>query len=133
MNGEGSFTEAVQGAWHELRGLLREHFVLGVLEAQRAGLHLAYVLAAVLVVSVLVVTAWLAIVTAIVAWLASANVSWPIVFIVAAVLNLIAAALVAWWAKRQVSELPFSATLRQLSADRHDITMNPSHAQASRS
>lgn len=132
VNGQGSFNQAMQGAWHELRSLLREHAVLGVLEAQRAGLHLAYALAAVLIVSVLGVTAWLAIVTAVITWLARSDVPWPLVFLLAAVLNVVAAAIVAWWVKRQFTELPFAASLRQLSADRHDINMGPSHAQAPR-
>lgn len=131
-NGDGSLNQSVQGVWHEVRSIVREHAVLGVLEAQRAGLHLAYILAAVLVVSVLGVTAWLAVVTAIVAWLARENVSWPLVFLLAAALNVIAGAAVAWWVKRQLTEMPFAATLRQLSADRHDITMSPSHAQTQR-
>lgn len=131
-DGEGSLNRAVQGVWHEMRAIVREHAVLGVLEAQRAGLQLAYVLAAVLVVSVLGVTAWLAIVSAIVAWLARESVSWPLVFLAAAALNIVAAVAVAWWGKRQITEMPFAATLRQLSADRHDITMGTTHAQTQR-
>lgn len=131
--GEGSLNRAVHSAWYEIRAIVREHAVLGVLEAQRAGLQLAYVLAAVLVVSVLGVTAWLAVVIAIMAWLARESVSWPLVFLAAAVLNLVAAALVVWWGKQQLTERPFSATLRQLSADRHDINMGTPNAQAHRS
>lgn len=131
-DGAGSLNRAVQGVWQEMRAIVREHAVLGVLEAQRAGLQLAYVLGAVLVVSVLGVTAWLAIVTAIVAWLARESVSWPLAFLIAAGLNIVAAAIVAWWGKQQMTELPFAATLRQLSADRHDITMGTAHAQAPR-
>ena len=73
------------------------------------------------------------VISAIVAWLANENVSWPLVFLLAAVLNVVAAAGVALWVKRQFTELPFAATLRQLSADRHDITLNPHHAQTTRS
>lgn len=130
--GEGSLNGAVHGVWREIRAIVREHAVLGVLEAQRAGLQLAYVLAAVLVVSVLGVTAWLAIVAAIVAWIARESVSWPLAFLIAAGLNLVAGVIVAWWGKQQFTEPPFAATLRQLSADRHDINMGTTHAQADR-
>ncbi len=125
---DGSLAGALRALWTDVREVMREHAVLAVLEAQRAGLHLAYVVAAVLVVSVLVVTAWLGIVTALAMWLLGSDVPWPGVLLLAAVLNLVAAGLVAWWAKRQVSELPFSATLRQLSADRREISMGGNRA-----
>ncbi|MCW5621916.1 MAG: phage holin family protein [Burkholderiales bacterium] len=118
---DGSLRTALRGAWSELRCVVREHAFLAVLEAQRAGLHLTYALASVLVVSVLLVTAWLAVVTAAVIWL-TAHVTWPVILLVAAILNLVGAALVAWWAKRQLTEMPFSATLRQLAAGREEIT-----------
>jgi uncharacterized membrane protein YqjE len=129
---EAPLGTAVRGLWTEFRGLVREHAVLAVLEAQRAGLHLAYIVAAVLVVTVLVVTAWLAGVTALAMWLLRSDVPWPGVLVLAAVLNLVGAGLVAWWAKRQMTEMPFSATLRQLSADRSEITSTGNHAQATR-
>ena len=125
---DGSLGGALRAVWSDLREVVHEHAVLAVLEAQRAGLHLAFVVAAVLVGSVLVVTAWLAVVTAIAMWLLRSDVPWPGVLLVAALLNLIAAALVGWWAKRQVTELPFSATLRQLSADRREINASGNHA-----
>ena len=129
---DGPLSVALHGLWADLRGLVREHAVLAVLEAQRAGLHLAYVVAAVLVVTVLVVTAWLAGVTAVAMWLLRADVPWPGVLLLAALINLVGAGLVAWWAKRQMTEMPFSATLRQLSADRNEITSSSEHAQATR-
>jgi uncharacterized membrane protein YqjE len=130
--GYRSLGEALRALWMDTRGLVREHAILFVLEAQRAGMHLAYLLAAVLVASVLAVTAWLAIVVAIIVWLASEDVPWPGVLLIAAFLNLLAAAAVAWWARKQVGEKPFSATLRQLSADRHEITVSGNHAHTTR-
>jgi uncharacterized membrane protein YqjE len=132
VSGYSSLGEALRALWTDARGLAREHAILLVLEAQRAGMHLAYMLAAVLVASVLVVTAWLAIVVAIIVWLVSEEVPWPGVLLIAAFLNLMAAALVAWWARQQVGEKPFSATLRQLSADRHELTVTGNHAHTSR-
>ncbi len=121
---------ALRNAWTDFRGMMREHAYLAVLEAQRAGLHLAYVLAAVLVVSVLLVTAWLALVTGLVVWM-TAHIGWPAILVVAAVLNLAVAAAVAWWVKQRLTHLPFSATLRQLAASRRDITTRRTHAKPS--
>jgi uncharacterized membrane protein YqjE len=132
LSREASLGAALRGVWVELRSMVREHAVLAVLEAQRAGLHLAYLLAGVLVVSVLAVTAWLAGITALVVWMVDNDVPWPGVLLLAAVLNLIGAAFIAFWVKRQVSELPFTATLRQFSADREEISTGGSHAQAAR-
>jgi uncharacterized membrane protein YqjE len=127
-----SLSAALRAVWVELRGMVREHAVLVVLEAQRAGLNLAYLLAGVIVVAVLVVSAWLASITALVVWLVDNDVPWSGVLALAAVLNLIGAAFVAAWVKRQVHEPPFSATLRQLSADRHEVSSSGDDAQATR-
>jgi uncharacterized membrane protein YqjE len=129
---EQSLGETLRTLWLDARGLLREHAILAVLEAQRAGMHLAFVVGAVLVVSVLAVTAWLALVTAVIVWLAGADVPWPGVLLIAALLNLVAAAAVGWWARHQIGEKPFSATLRQLSADRQEISVTGNHAHTPR-
>lgn len=132
LRGYTTFGDTLRGLWTDARGLVREHAILLVLEAQRAGMHLAFMLGAVLVAAVLVVTAWLAIVVAIIVWLAGEDVPWPGVLLIAALLNLVAAAAVAWWARQQIGEKPFSATLRQLSADRHEITVTGNHAHTTR-
>jgi len=123
-----STRSSLRSSWADLRAMVREHLYLAVLEAQRAGLHLTYILAAVLIVSVLVVTAWLALITGLVVWL-TAHVSWPWILLLAAVANLLGAALVTWWAKRKLMHLPFSATLRQLAAGRGEIRTRLTDAQ----
>jgi uncharacterized membrane protein YqjE len=124
-----SLGSSLRELWIDARGLFREHTTLFVLEAQRAGMQLAFVLAAVLVVSVLAVTAWLAMVTALIVWLAGEDVPWPGVLLIGAFLNLLGAAAVGWWAQRQLlSEKPFAASLRQMSADRHEISVTGNHA-----
>lgn len=128
-----SLGAALRAVWSELRCIVREHAVLVVLEAQRAGLHLAYLLAGVMVVAVLAVTAWLALITALVVWMVANEVPWAGVLLLAAVLNLVGAAVVALWVKREVREPPFTATLRQLSADRDELSSSGDHAQATRS
>jgi uncharacterized membrane protein YqjE len=127
-SGDGSARSSLRSSWADLRAMAREHLYLAVLEAQRAGMHLTYILAAVLVVSVLIVTAWLALVTGLVVWLTT-HISWPWILLLAAVVNLLGAAFVAWWAKRKFMHVPFSATLRQLAAGRREIRTRPTDAQ----
>lgn len=122
-----SVGSAWRATWTDLRAMVREHAYLAVLEAQRAGLHLAYVVAAVLIVSVLAVTAWLALITGLVVLL-TPRMSWPAILAIAAILNLLVAGAVTWWVKSKVTEMPFSATLRQLSAGRRDIDAARRHA-----
>ncbi len=127
---EATVGNTLRGVWTEFRVMAREHAYLAVLEAQRAGLHLAYVLGAVLVISVLMVTAWLALATALIVWL-SDRLSWPAILAIVAAINLLGAAGAAWWIKRLYVELPFSATLRQLAAGRREIGAGPRHAKSS--
>ena len=70
-----------------------------------------------LVIAVLLVTAWLALVIALAVWLFEASMSWPAVLGIAALLNVVIAAILAWVAKSRAVEMPFTATLRQLSSD----------------
>jgi uncharacterized membrane protein YqjE len=121
---------ALSGVWNEFRGLVREHAVLAVLEAQRAGLNFAYLIAAVLVISVLAVTAWLAVVTALILWLAGSGVSWPWVLLIGALLNVLGAVAIALWVRKQALHTPFSATLRQFSADRSELAAGGQDAPA---
>jgi uncharacterized membrane protein YqjE len=130
---QASLAATLRALWSDARGLMREHATLAVLEAQRAGMHLAFVLASVLVVAVLTITAWLAIVTAVIVWLAAEDVSWPAVLLIAALLNLLGAAAVGLWARRQIVEKPFAATLRQLSASRQELSVTGNHAHTTRS
>jgi uncharacterized membrane protein YqjE len=130
--GHETLGAALRALWLDARGLVRDHAILAVLEAQRAGMHLAFLLGAVLVTSVLLVTAWLAIVVALIVWLASEDVPWPGVLLIAAFINLLAAAAIGWWARRQVGEKPFAATLRQLSADRQRLSVSGNDADSAR-
>jgi hypothetical protein len=77
-----SLGAALGAMWSEFRGLVREHAALAVLEAQRAGINFAYLIAAVLIIAVLLVTAWLAVVTALILWLMGTGVSWPWVLLI---------------------------------------------------
>jgi hypothetical protein len=45
------------------------------------------------------------------------GVSWPAAIGIAALLNVVGAAALAWWMKRLLTDLPFTALLRQLRGD----------------
>ena len=87
---------------------------LAVLDARRATVNLAMLLSAVLTIAILVVTAWMGFVAAGIVWMFDKGVSWPLAIAIAAIVNIVAAAALGWWARHLVSELPFTALLRQL-------------------
>jgi len=74
-------------------------------------------LSAGLLIAILVITAWMGFVAAGIVWMFDQGISWPLAIAVAAAINLVAAAALAWWARHLVSEMPFTALLRQLRGD----------------
>lgn len=109
------WADRIRGLVLDLRLIAHDHIELVVLEAQRASQVLVRTLAAAVVISVLVATAWLGIVVALVIWLAEA-VALPFALLISAAACLVLADGVAWWVMRHLPELMFSATLRQLRA-----------------
>lgn len=104
-------------AWGRLRRLTADYALLGVLDLRRAAVQLAWLVGAGIVIAVLVVSAWMAGVTALIAYLLAREVSWPLALIVAGAVNLIGAGLAGWRLKAVLADVPFAATLRQLKAD----------------
>jgi uncharacterized membrane protein YqjE len=117
---EGSFGALQQRAsalWDQTRGLVRDHALLALLEVQRASLGLVKIIGAAVVISVLVVAAWMGLVAAGVVWAVGEGARWSTAILVAALVNLVAAGGLAFWIKAQVPELLFAATLRQLRGE----------------
>jgi len=106
-------------AWTELREVVRGHATLAVLEAQRAGISFLVLVGIALAMTMLAVTAWLALLTALMVWVGGEALSWPAILLIVAVLNVLLAGGLALLARSYLTELPFSATLRQLRADAH--------------
>lgn len=109
-----SLGEAVGRLLGETRQLVADYAELTVLDARRAAIRLAWILGAVLVAAVLIVTAWVVLIASGVVWVWGHGASWPTALAVAAVLNLIAAGLLGWFTLKLAKELPFTALLRQL-------------------
>src|SRR5918999_2025614 len=81
----------------ESRGLVADYAELAVLDARRAAIRLAWLLGAVLIAAVLVVTTWMAFVAAGVVWMLGQGASWVSALVVAAVLNIVGAVALGWW------------------------------------
>jgi uncharacterized membrane protein YqjE len=101
----------------ETRQLAADFVHLAVLDARRAGVRLAMLLSAGLLIATLVITAWMGLVAAGIVWMLGEGVSWVAAIGVAALLNVAAAGALAWWARHLVSEMPFTALLRQLRGE----------------
>lgn len=101
--------------------LVRDHLELAALEAQRAAISIAKVLSAAVIVSILVVTAWLSFVASAIVWATNEGVSWPVALVVAGVVNLAVAAGAVFWMRKQLGDWAFPATRRQLSRTTDDV------------
>src|SRR5687767_1158953 len=101
-------------AFGEARSLVADYTELAVLDARRAAIRLAWLLGAVLVAAVLIVTTWMGLVAAAVVFMLGQGASWVTALIVAAVVNVVGAGALAWWMFALIKELPFTALLRQL-------------------
>ena len=98
----------------EARSLAADYAELAVLDARRAAIRLAWLLGAVLIAAVLVVTTWIALVASGILLLLGQGASWGTALAAAAVLNLAGAGILVWWMLALIKELPFTALLRQL-------------------
>jgi uncharacterized membrane protein YqjE len=101
----------------ETRQLAADFVHLAVLDARRAGVRLAMLVSAGLLIATLMITAWMGLVAAGIVWMFDKGVSWPLAIGTAALINIVGAAALAWWARHLVSEMPFTALLRQLRGE----------------
>lgn len=115
--GETSFREPLERAFATLRRMATNYALLAILDLRRAAVQFAWLVAAGILISVLVVTAWLAAVVAAAVWLLGQGMSWPAVLLIAALSNLVAAGLVVWRVRNVFEHAPFAATLRQVKAE----------------
>ena len=101
----------------EARQLVADYALLTVLDARRAAIRLAWILGAVLVAAVLVVTSWMGLVSAGIMFAWGHGASWPVALAIAAIINLVAGGALGWFTLKLARELPFTALLRQLRGD----------------
>jgi hypothetical protein len=109
--------ELIGHLFSEAKSLVADFAHLAILDARRAALNLAWLLGSVLIVAVLLVTAWMGGLAALIVWMFGQGVSWPLALGSLALLNVGGAAALAWWMRRLVAELPFEALLRQMRGE----------------
>jgi hypothetical protein len=106
-----ALTESLVG---RIRDLATDYALLAVLDARLAAVRFGWLVAAGLVAAVLLSTAWLALVVAVVVALTGSGTSWGAALGGAAAANVLGAVALILWMRARMRELPFSATLRQL-------------------
>ena len=119
--------ELLARLFSDTRQLVADFAHLAVLDARRAGVRLAMLLSAGLLIAILVITAWMGLVAAGIVWMFEEGVSWPLAIAIAAIINIVGAAALAWWARHLVSEMPFTALLRQLRGEAPKDPNNEKH------
>jgi hypothetical protein len=112
--GDSGLLEQVRSLWQALRGLVYDELTLAALETRLAARSLVTMIAAGVMVAVLLVSAWLGLVGAVVLWLISIGVTASIAMLVAVVGNLVFALILYDVIRRQSRHLQFPATLRSL-------------------
>jgi uncharacterized membrane protein YqjE len=121
-----SLTSRAVALLRDVGELASDHLELATLEAQRAAIVLTKILCGAVVISILIVSAWLALMAGGIVWATAEGISWSGALAVAAGLNLLVAAAIAYWIRRSTGELLFSATLRQLrlttQSNREELT-----------
>jgi uncharacterized membrane protein YqjE len=112
-----SLGEVIGRLLGDARSLVADYTELAVLDARRAAIRLAWLLGAVLIAAVLIVTTWMGLVAAGMVFMIGKGASWVTAILVAALLNVVGAGVLGWWMLALIKELPFTALLRQLRGD----------------
>jgi len=113
-----SLAGSLRAWWANLHGMGRDYALLAVLEMQRAGIGLALILAAGVVVAVLIVTAWTALLASLIVWTVNSGAaSWPAALSVAAGVNIVLAILMLTQMRSHFTQIFLGATLRQLRGE----------------
>ena len=113
VSGSGVLEDA-QSLWHELRGLTHDRFRLAALETQRAGKSLVDMIVAGIMVAVLLINAWLGLLTAAVLRLVAHGMVASSAILLAVAFNLLLTLLLFGVIRRKSRHLQFPATLRSL-------------------
>jgi hypothetical protein len=113
VSGSGVLEDA-QSLWHELRGLTHDRFRLAALETQRAGKSLVDMIVAGIMVGVLLINAWLGLLTAAVLRLVAHGMVASSAILLAVAFNLLLTLLLFGVIRRKSRHLQFPATLRSL-------------------
>lgn len=114
---EASVLAPFERLFATLKRMASNYATLAVLDIRRSAVQLAWLIAGGILISVLVVTAWLAGVVALAAWLLRDGMPLPAVLLIAAGVNLFGALLVGLRIRSILDHVPFAATLHQIKSD----------------
>jgi hypothetical protein len=109
-----SVAASVDAAWNEFRGLVHDQAHLAALEARQAGRSLVAIVAYGIVVAVLVVSAWLGVVGALVLGLINVGLGGWAAVLLGVLVNLAGAVGFVFAIRRRSRDLAFPATLRSI-------------------
>lgn len=112
---EGIFG-ALANALHSARRVFSDVFGLFSLEVRRAGLTLMWMVALGAMAAILMVTAWLGLMLALVLWVVSLGVHWTAAIVAVSLANVLAAAISLFVCLTMSRNLLFPATRRQLES-----------------
>ena len=113
--------DELSGSFASARGLLSSILDLFTLEARRAGLTLALMLACGALAAILVAAAWLGLMAAVVLWAVSLGSSWQAALAATALANVALAAALYWLCSSVSRDLLFARTRRQLRPKRLEL------------
>jgi len=116
--GDSGLFDEVQGVWRELSGLARDHIQLAVLETRLAGISLVTMIAAGVIVAVLLVSAWLGLIAAIILLLVGSGLAIGVALGIGVAANVILALLLANMIRSKSENLRWTRTLDNLQGVR---------------
>lgn len=100
--------------WLEFRGLVYDRMQLLALETEQAGKSLVSMIINSIIVALLVVSAWLGLLSAVVLWLIHLGIMATLAILLSVVVNLVVAGILYQSIRRQSRNLGWPATLRSL-------------------
>ena len=120
--GGSALLEDVRSLWDAARSLTHDHLQLAALEVKGAGESLVTMVVAGVALAVLIVSAWLGLVSAAVLVLVDRGASAGVALLAAVGVNLVVAFILYGFIRRRSQRLRFPATIRSLrpSAAQHD-------------
>lgn len=123
--GSESLVDSLQGLMHELPGLISDRVELFALELGRAGSALARIVAWVVAIAILGITAWLALWAGLVVALIGLGLHWSLALLPVLLINLVAVLLALGQVRHLVTRLSLPATRRHLTRSSRSADLPP--------
>ena len=105
--------------WNDLKSLAHDHLELAALETKRAGESLVSIVVFGIVAAILVVTAWMGLVAALVLWLIALGLAPAVAVLIGVAVNLAGAGGLVFLIKARTEAFKFPATVRALKPGAH--------------